>query len=229
MYCTTDELLEQSAGQSLPVIAFVAYRDQAGGYYIESHDIDDKGRLRAGIPLSKECVGELAAGFSSEQGRLPCGRIPSTLLYADARAGRERYVWYNPPGRRMMYFTKNIPLEDGLYQVPGVVYAVQGESLNIYAFKGKRPGDKLYRAPFFNVTDGHVCLGNAKADYPENPDYDALTAYWEKRFWGSEFSHLGGGSNPIKGNLALATTHWKERFDYGLLLPAGLSLEKLLG
>lgn len=53
MYYTTDEILEQSAGVSKPVIALVAYKDKDkdSEYYIESHTIDPEGRLLEGVPF----------------------------------------------------------------------------------------------------------------------------------------------------------------------------------
>lgn len=228
MYYTTDEILEQSAEVSLPVMALVAYKNGNSEYYIESHMIDEKGRLLEGTPLSRECITELVSSFSLDWGRTPSGKIPGNLLYADNRAGHERYVWYNPPGRRMMYFTKGLNLENELYHVPGVLYAVTGTTLDIYAFKGKKPAGKLYQAPFFNVTGAAVCLGNARLEYPESPDYDDLLQYWEKRFWMTEFSHLGGHSNPTRSNLFTATKKWKSGFDYEELLPSGKTLNDLI-
>lgn len=228
MYYTTDEILEQSAGVSKPVIALVAYKDKDSEYYIESHTIDPEGRLLEGVPLSKECISDLVSGFSLEQSQMPSGKIPANLLYADNRTGHERYVWFNPPGQRMMYFTKDLNLENAMYYIPGVLYVATNISLHIYAFKGKKPVNKLYKAPFFNVTGSSVCLGNASLDYPESPDYNDLLLYWEKKFWMTEFSHLGGHSNPTKSNLFTATQKWQDEFDYEELLPYDETLKDLI-
>ena len=40
--------------------------------------------------------------------------------------------------------------------------------------------------------------------------YDRLLEYWEKKFWLTEFSHLGGGGNPTKSNLVLVTKAAKD-------------------
>lgn len=228
MYYTTDRILEQSAEVSRPVIALVAYRNSASEYYIETHDIDEKGRMLEGVPLSKECVSDLVSGFSLEQSHMPSGKIPANLLYADNRTGHEKYIWYNPPGQRMMYFTQDLNLENTLYYIPGVIYVATKSFLHIFAFKGKKPVNKLYKAPFFNVTGANVCLGSANLDYPESPDYKDLLLYWEKKFWMTEFSHLGGNSNPTKSNLFAATQKWKDSFDYDELLPQDQTLKDLL-
>ena len=79
--------------------------------------------------------------------------------------------------------------------------------MTIFAYKGRIPEEDtpLYLAPFFNVTRGSVCLGNSTLVKPENMDFHALQEYWEKRFWLSEFSHLGGQDNPTHSNLVLVT------------------------
>lgn len=228
MYYTTDKLLEQSQQVSEPVVALVAYRNSESEYYIESHDIDREGRMKEGVPLTRECITELVSSFSLEQSRMPSGQIPANLLYADSRIGHDKYIWYNPPCRRMMYFSRNLNMEDGLYFIPGIVYVAREKSLDLYAFKGKKPVNKLYKAPFFNVTNEKVCLGNASIEYPNDPDYYNLLEYWEKMFWMTEFSHLGGSQNPTKNNLYNATLKWKENFDYNELLPTDVTLQKLI-
>ncbi|GAB6010437.1 PRTRC system protein B, partial [Dysgonomonas reticulitermitis] len=44
---------------------------------------------------------------------------------------------------------------------------------------------------------------------------------WEKKFWLSEFSHLGGDSNPTKNNLVTVTKNMTDSFDYSELIPFG--------
>ena len=89
-----------------------------------------------------------------------------------------------------------------------------GESwLNIYACKDKKLTEKteLYAAPFFNVTGASVCLGSAKIEKPKDLTYTNLLEYWEKKFWLTEFSHLGGEGNPTISNLVLVTKAAKDK------------------
>lgn len=88
-----------------------------------------------------------------------------------------------------------------------------GSSLSIYAYKDKKLTEKtdLYAAPFFNVTGANVCLGSAKIDKPRDLTYKNLLEYWEKKFWLTEFSHLGGGGNPTRSNLVLVTKAAKDK------------------
>jgi len=112
--------------------------------------------------------------------------------------------------------------------VPGIVYAASGERLDVYAFKGQKPEDKLYKAPFFNTTDGSVCLGSSRIEYPQNPSFHGILDYWEKMFWLTEFTHLGGSHNPTKNNLVHVTKQSKENFDEEELIEMKITLKNLL-
>jgi PRTRC genetic system protein B len=214
-----NDILEQ---RQVPEMALVVYKnDKTGSAYIESHRINEKGRILAGRPLTLKCITELVESFSIEQGTAPHGRIPENLLYSDTRKGHERYVWYNPPGKRMMFFSKSLNIQDGEYRLPGIIYDADGERLDVYAFTEEKPETEsiLYKTPLFNVTGEKVCLGNAKINFPDNPTFSVYIEYWEKKFWLTEFSHLGGNTNPTKNNLVMVTKNSTELFDHNELIP----------
>ncbi len=228
MSLMTDTILRDSELSYIPRMAMVVYATKKNSYYIESHEIDEKGRLGAGAPLSLECITDMVSTFSQEHAVTPSGKIPANMLYADNRIGFQKYIWYNPPEKRMMFFAKALNIPDREYHVPGIVYVVSGDKLNLYAFKGNKPKDKLYKAPFFNTTNGSVCLGTANIGFPKNPTFDQVTGYWEKRFWLTEFTHLGGSQNPTKHNLVTVTKNSTEGFDYNELIEINVTLKNLL-
>jgi PRTRC genetic system protein B len=218
----TNKLNDIIKQRQVPQMALVVYRnDGTSSIYIESHRINEQGRMLAGQPLTLKCITELIESFSVEQGNTPHGTIPANMLYADARKGHERYVWYNPSRKRMMFFTKNLNIENREYHLPGIIYDTNGEHLNIYAFKEEKPEAEslLYKAPLFNVTGQNVCLGNTKINFPDNPTFEDYIMYWEKKFWLREFSHLGGAANPTKNNLVAVTKSMTDSFDYDELIP----------
>ncbi|MEQ2964692.1 PRTRC system protein B, partial [Bacteroides xylanisolvens] len=161
----------------------------------------------------------------------PHGRIPPNMLLCDPRKGHEKYIWYNPPQKRKMYFQSCLHITDGTFNVPGIIYVVEQESMDVHAFKGTVPQEQteLYLAPFFNVTGADVCLGNSSLEKPLDTDFSGFQEYWEKRFWLSEFSHLGGSRNPTRSNLVSVTEKARENpFDYSELKPSGKKLKDIL-
>jgi len=208
--------------QYIPEMALIVYRNnETGNLYIESHKINVDGRMLAGNPLTLKCIAELVESFSVEQGSVPHGIVPENMLYFDTRKGHERYLWWNPPRQRLMFFSSNLNIKDGEYYLPGIIYDTNGENLDVYAFKGKNPEveSRLFKAPLFNVTGQNVCLGSAKIKFPDNPAFSDYIEYWEKKCWLSEFSHLGGSVNPTKSNLVAVTKKMKESFDNNELIP----------
>lgn len=216
-----------------PRVALIAYASREGeSFFVEAREIDGKGKMGEGVPVTVEFMNELVRGYSEHRSNTPYGRIPSNMLWCDSRKGSEKYVWYNPPRKRMMFFKESLKVENAEYNLPGIIYETNGNSLNVYACKGKVLTDEteLYTAPFFNVTGASVCLGSAKIEKPKNLTYENLLEYWEKKFWLTEFSHLGSGGNPTKSNLVLVTKAAKDKpFDLEELKPLrNLKLKDIL-
>lgn len=201
----------------IPRAALIAYTldDEKGReqYHVEARPIGDDGMMGEAIPVTYDFLMELASNFSSIHSDVARGRLPGNLLYADTRQGMQKYIWYDPPGHRMMYFSKGLSIDDAEYNIPGVIYVAEGDKLSVYSYKGRKPTPEteLCLAPFFNVTGASVCLGSAKIEKPSNPTFDQTLEYWERRFWLTEFSHLGGGMNPTKRNLVLVTKETRDK------------------
>ena len=197
------------------LIAYTYAQDKK--YFLERRSIDARGRMGEGHPVTVEFMNELVRNYSETYSGTPYGRLPPNLLYADTRKGSERYIWYSPPEKRMMYFVEKLGIENAEYNLPGIIYEARETQLDVYAYKGRRPDGEtvLYAAPLFNVTGSSVCLGSAKIDMPKDLTATTLLGYWEKKFWLTEFSHLGGGSNPTRSNLVLVTKAARDR-DFNL-------------
>ena len=197
------------------LIAYTYAQDKK--YFLEQRSIDAKGRMGEGHPVTVEFMNELVRNYSETYSGTPYGRLPSNLLYADTRKGSEEYIWYNPPGKRMMYFVENLGIENAQYNLPGIIYQAKETQLDVYAYKDNLPDMEtaLYAAPLFNVTGSSVCLGSARIEKPRNLTYANLLEYWEKKFWLTEFTHLGGNGNPTKSNLVLVTKAARDR-DFNL-------------
>ena len=216
----TNELTRKLRTLLHPRAALIVYAQENNrhsmndnSYFIEVRDIDESGKMGEGRPVTVEFMNELVRGYSESHSTTSYGRIPSNLLWCDPRKGSEKYIWYNPPRKRMMFFKEALKIENTEYHLPGIIYEAGESRLNIYAYKDKELTDKteLYAAPFFNVTGASVCLGSTKIEKPKDLTYMNLLEYWEKKFWLTEFSHLGGGGNPTKSNLVLVTKAAKDK------------------
>lgn len=210
-----NKITEELKSLLRPKVALIAYEGEnarSHNYFLELRKIDEKGVMGEAMPVTFDFMNEIAANYSEAHSGIPSGRLPQNLLYADTRKGSEKYIWSNPPRKRMMYFVKNLRIENAEYHVPGIIYVAKESSLAVYAYKDKRLSDKteLFAAPFFNTSNQSVCLGAAKLQKPTNPTYAELLEYWEKKFWLTEFSHLGSGGNPTKNNLVLVTKAAKD-------------------
>ena len=229
-----NELTQKLRTTFVPKAALIAYEYGASyskEYYLELPPINGKGKMGAGTPVTHEFMNDIASSYSEAMNRIPHGGIPDNLLFADTRKGQDKYVWFNPPGRRRMFFHKNLNMKDGEYNLPGLVYIISNDKLCMYAFKGKKPGGNtdLFLAPFFNVSSTWVCLGSSQLEKPQSPSFKELLDYWEKRFWLSEFSHLSSEGNPTEHNLVrVLEDAAKSPFDMNELKTAKRKLKDIL-
>lgn len=227
-----NKITTQITAMMQPRAALIAYENSEDkNHFLELRAIDESGKMGEGVPVTYEFMNSIAENYSEIHNGTPFGILPSNLLYADSRKGHEKYIWYNPPQKRMMYFKQVLHIENAEYNLPGVIYVAHNDTLQIYAYKGDEPNEstELFAAPFFNVTVASVCLGSAKLEKPTNPTYTDLLTYWEKRFWLTEFSHLGGGGNPTKSNLVLVTKAARDAaFNLDELKPLNKTLKTIL-
>ena len=97
-----------------------------------------------------------------------------------------------------MYFQDGLHITNGTFNVPGVIYVVERECMDIHAFKGTIPEERteLYLAPFFNVTGADVCLGNSSLKKPQDMDFHEFQEYWEKAFLDERVLTFGRRQEP---------------------------------
>lgn len=205
-----NQITEDLVATYSPKLAVVVYStsDENGKYYLESHDIDDKGRILAGKPLQQQTLQAVVDVFFTDNLRRQAieGVIPENLLHFSALPGGEyKMAWYRPAQVRPVHFVEKLKIPSGSANMPPLVFVADRGDLAVYAFTGTdRPAENtmMYRAPFYNVNaDGDVCLGNSKVKLPEKKTYTNMMVYWETLFYNSEFSHING-SNPTKSPLS---------------------------
>lgn len=232
---TTSEILDRSKSDMTPEMAIIVNRINRNAYnnayYLERRDIIN-GKMSAAVPLTEECMTDIVDALSSEREDIIYGPIPENMIYADCRHGYKKYVWWHGPEKRQMYFKDRLNIPNGEMWVPGLIYVVIGKELSVYAFSGRRPKTKLFRAPFFNIySNNKVCLGNAKVKQSPTLTYENIIKYWETMFWKSEFASLVDNNNPVKDNLVTLTKRLirtGEKFPESELSPIKTTLKSLL-
>ena len=128
----TNQLTREISSVIYPKAVLIAYvSEDEKKHFLEMRAIDKNGNMGEGRPVTLEFMNDLVRNYSEVHDSTPCGILPSNLLYCDTRKGSERYVWYNPPQRRMMYFVESLKIENAEYNVPGVIYeSKEGGGMN---------------------------------------------------------------------------------------------------
>ncbi|MGC4234571.1 MAG: PRTRC system protein B [Niabella sp.] len=223
----------------LPVVALLMYQHQLeDSCYIETYDITESGRPINARPLTIAEAADIAALLQTSSAdntflRLN-GLLPANLIYLDT-SKNSCVMWYTPPRKMQLFFTKQLSIPCGKAWVPGLLWKADREDLYIYALSGKtRPNLKtpLYHAPFFNVyEEGRVCMGTVDTEITNNLSLEAFIKAWEDYFFNSYFSHVIGGASPVQGNIIQL---WQEqvntnrRFPQDCLKKHTLTLKKIL-
>ena len=137
-----NELTKKIHGIFRPKAALIAY-ECGEGYsrdsYLELRPINENGKMGAAVPVSYDFMNALVENYTADACGTPHGLVPENMLLCDTRRGHDRYVWWNAPRRRRMFFKDSLDIADGEFGVPGVVYDARSDRLSMYAFKGARP------------------------------------------------------------------------------------------
>lgn len=201
-------------------------------YYLETRPVKNDGTLGVARSVSADFIKGMVKTFKTEEEMQPHGLMPHNFLLADSRLGHEKYIWWTPPGKKQLYFSSQVAIEDGVYHMPGCVFVAEKEKLQVFCFHKRKPkfDEKLIFGPFFNYyEDGRICLGNAKMEWPKDITWKDVQTHWEKLFWGSINSHII--QNPMKDkiNLVVALKESAGKpFDTTILRESDITLQSLL-
>ena len=223
-----------------PAAAIVVFKpeDSDTDLYLEHYDMDENGYPVNPRPLTvKEAQGlskaldtrkEAAKAFLK-----PKGLLPSNILHINP-AENGSVIWYTKSHERKLHFTESLGLPPQELPLPALVWAADKSRLYVFALKGKgKPHIKtpLYNAPFFNLyRNGNVCMGSVDVRISQSATLEDFTAAWEGYFFGSNFSHLIDGHNPVAGNLIslYQSLSGKGTFPVEELVPTAKQLKHLL-
>ena len=213
-----------------PVANLVVYQcTENNNTYCEIHQIDRRGKMLQGKPVSKNLIRELLKETNTELKEnltFHC-LIPENVMWYDSQMGIHKIVWYTKPMRRQIHFESSMKMPGGLANIPGMIWMYDGSSLKVFAYKGSCPKVKrikgimdieIFNVPFFNVyDDGSICWGNVKRK-DKFYLFEEIMEYWENLFFNSKFSsHLHTESNLDLHAYWRSAIENNLKFDYSIL------------
>lgn len=196
-------------------------------FYLETHKVEykigDRPTLLEGKPLKistiRSMVDALSKNKKVQRKTYHLGSVPSGLIYFDTDSGI--ICWHLPAMKRQLFFHNDLKIPSGPAYCPALLFLAHGSTkLSVFALKSNnRPKfkSKLFVAPFFNIDcHGEVCTGNVKLSKNVR-SAKSLVAFWEKAFFGSEFSHLADEANVLKSeNISV---FWRKMIKTGMRFP----------
>ena len=208
--------------------ALIVYQNDRGKVLCTLNEIKE-GKILSGVPV--DC--KKLSGLFELTGREP-KKSAGSWQWQDPRIlarSESAVLWYAAPRRQEIFFscrTRALMSCSGkMFPWPGLVFMARQNTLTVFAVKTSRPNrdSKLYTAPFWNITNGSVCLPADRKD-PQTIDE------WEKVFYGSAFSHPG--ATPVISRTAFSKLvpalirSGAKKFPAEELVDAGITIADLM-
>lgn len=176
--------------------------------YVEIHDVDNKGNILSGKPLTEEFANSFAKSLHKANSLIVSGRITPNVLYIGWQNEKPIIVWHTPKCKRKAFYSEALNIPNAEIEVPALIwrYNSYSGSLHMVAIKeGDAIKDdmQLYYAPFHNAYfDHHICLGSGSGYVRKREEvaFQTLMQDCEFVFWNTEFSAIHN-DKAIKGNL----------------------------
>jgi PRTRC genetic system protein B len=153
--------------------------------FVTIHDIRNN-VVCEGQSIARETLEELVVQLVPSISRPMI--IPPNLIMYQPGIGM---AWWAPARVRKLYFSAETKIKSGMAPVPALLFLVRDSNLYVWALgKDARPElfDPVYHAPFFNLSDGHMCTGNVQL-----PDLDLKDIpKWQNVVFKSRFTNHGG-------------------------------------
>lgn len=219
----------------IPKFAIIGYKktssDYKHGHYFSYHNIVAE-MLTAGMPLTKDTASNIFRCLEGDLIKYSFkGILPKNLLHFDFKETLS-IIWIVHPKQYNLFFDTKTGIPIGLYPLPKLVFALNGNSLKVFALKRNdtlENDTKLHHAPLLNINSrGKVCMGSASIDYEGFEFYEDIMGYVEKQFFNSVFTETHH-NDLVKGNIIqiMKNLNGKKRFDEILLVTNNQTLKDL--
>jgi PRTRC genetic system protein B len=198
-----------------PYIGLIVFSDQGKQqHYLQVHEITN-GSWGEGKPFSKESLAELATSIRKEQAESLKlrGLLPDSMLFYQPGLS-SRFMWYLEPQQYHITFISSVGIPTGNYQMPGLILAVSGKSMYIWAYKGTgkpKADTEIFHAPFYNVYEsGNVCMGTV-SESRKKFFLDEELDRWQRRFFGGRFTEAHGEKDRIAAKWTFKKAYQRAR------------------
>ena len=215
-----------------PVQVITVYRSTTD-YYLESRnvmEVNNNFLMTAATPLTEETTSALIRSLGDAKKKTdsvrPKGLMPENMLYYKQDIHDYVFVWFEAARIQSLYFHKETGIKSGKANCPGFIFKLNREKLSVWAVRDKKVklNTQLFHAPFSNITNGAVCLGNAKLPDPKEYLEDIMNS-WGKAFFLSEFTSHGGADTAKLWNDLIGT---KKSFPMKTLKTTGKTLKHII-
>lgn len=225
-----------------PVKALVIYessREKEKGVYVESYDMDDRGRPLNAHPLTVEEANGLAECLDNSQQMgssflKPKGILPLEILYINPEK-RRFVIWHTKAQRVNLFFIDKLGIPCGKVCIPPMIWKADANELSVFAIRdNSRPSIKtpLYHAPFFNIyATGKVCMGTVDIEINNYGSLEEFIHGWQEYFFNSYFSHSLDNYVPAKTNIVSlwkALVNTRKKFPISALVKNNKTLKNLI-
>lgn len=222
----------------LPYKAVIIFRNEIkNDFYVESTDMFNGYHINI-HPLSLNEGNKLSALLdSSEDGKQTflrsSGVLPDNVLHINPNRNGFA-IWYTPAMSVNLYFKPELNLNDGVANVPSLVWKASKDALSVWALNGKcRPDcdSLLFHAPFFNIyQSGNVCMGNVELKIGGDISLENFMSLWQSYFFDSKFSHtlFNGGVKTDIVKLWKNQIGTNRKFPLKNLTNCGLNLKSII-
>ncbi len=160
---------------------------------LQWYPCDAKGQINAPQPLTLDNITLLANltknDAKSIQDSYKTDFIPQNLIHF--KIDTCFAIWYTKPQMQAQLFSEALPIENGTYPIPYLLWMLKGDTLSVFALKEEPTSLKteIYQAPFLNVSsNGQVCLGSASLK-KKKKDYSEIIKQCEYAFFYRVFTH----------------------------------------
>lgn len=215
------------AGKTTPKEAIVFY----GHFAVHVPLVKQGATLTCGAPKQLE-----AADLRRMLASIDFEFVPSLFQHEHVLAYDEtRTIWYTKASEQVLYFrTDDSALQAISGQVfpqPALLFVAKKGSLQVHALPSNdrpTPETPLLVAPYYNTSDGRVCIGTTPLPKFLHPDN---TSTWVEAFFSSSFTH--GSHKRIQAHPGSHAEMWLDvqkagHFSTEHLLPTKLTLGDLL-